>query len=63
VIEEEKLKYLQVLLEHYLYLIGNCSKENPVKAKIALRMYDNIMAQKQKILLKLSKDYDEYKCK
>lgn len=49
--EEKRLKLLQRQIEHYLALIGRCTKDNPKKAQIANIMYNSLMAEKQKILI------------
>jgi len=51
--EKTRLECLQSLIEHYLAMIGRCTKENPLKAKIATKMYNSLMTEKQLLLLRI----------
>lgn len=62
ILDEEKwLKLLQRQIEHYLALIGRCTNDNPKKAKVAMLMYNSLMAEKQRLLINMveSDRYDK----
>lgn len=54
--EMKRLECLQSLIEHYLAIIGRCSKDNTVKAKIATKMYNSLMTEKQLLLLRMGRE-------
>lgn len=52
--EHKRLECLQSLIEHYLGIIGRCTKENQLKARIATKMYNSLMTEKQLLLLRMA---------
>ena len=57
--DDKRLKLLQRQIEHYLSLIGRCTKDNPKKAQIATIMYNSLMAEKQKILIDIVENIND----